>query len=291
MSLWREGEARDRILNFVRSTATEGSPEFVEPEDRIAVFDNDGTLWVEHPMYTQLAFILSRKVRNPGLNLDAVRQAVAAEGEKALERLLSEAVDGQITEELQVEAREWVHTAKHPRFDRPYVELTFAPQLQLMKFLRRNGYRTFIVSGGGVEFMRSWSQKVYGIPPEQVIGSSLVTEYEVVDGRGVLVQRPKMHLVDDGPGKPVGINQYIGRRPIIAVGNSDGDFEMLEYVTTGKGPRLGIYIHHDDAEREYAYDRGAHFGALERGLDEATARGWIVVSMKNDWVRIFAHEA
>ena len=185
----------------------------------------------------------------------------------------------------------WIGVTRHPRFAQLYSNLIYQPQLQLLNYLRAHGYRTFIVSGGGIEFMRAFAEETYGIPPEQIIGSSVVTGYKTHDGRGALLMQPQINFVNDGPGKPVGINQFIGRRPIIACGNSDGDFEMLEYTTTGDGPRLGIYIHHDDAEREYAYDRDAIFGRLARGLDEADARGWVVVSMKDDWNRIFAHEA
>ena len=303
LSYWNRGAAKERIRRFVTATTTEGSPDYVQPNDRIAVFDNDGTLWVEQPMYTQLRFLLDRFgemapdhpewAAQPPLKaaMDGDLAALAKYGEQGLGAVVMAVLDGSTTEEVQAESLAWIGSARHPRFDRLYSELIFQPQLQLLNYLRAHGYRTFIVSGGGVEFMRAFAEATYGVPPEQVVGSSVVTEYEMRDGRGVLVMKPQIDFVDDGPGKPVGVNQFIGRRPVIAVGNSDGDFEMLEYTTTGDGPRLGVYIHHDDAEREYAYDRGATFGGLARGLDEAEARGWLVVSMKKDWNHIFAHDA
>jgi phosphoserine phosphatase len=303
LSYWNRGAAKERIRRFVTATTTEGSPDYVQPNDRIAVFDNDGTLWVEQPMYTQLRFLLDRFgemapdhpewAAQPPLKaaMDGDLAALAKYGEQGLGAVVMAVLDGSTTEEVQAESLAWIGSARHPRFDRLYSELIFQPQLQLLNYLRAHGYRTFIVSGGGVEFMRAFAEATYGVPPEQVVGSSVVTEYEMRDGRGVLVMKPQIDFVDDGPGKPVGVNQFIGRRPVIAVGNSDGDFEMLECTTTGDGPRLGVYIHHDDAEREYAYDRGATFGGLARGLDEAEARGWLVVSMKKDWNRIFAHDA
>ena len=269
LSLWNAGEAKERILRFVLSTTLDGSEHYLAPEDRIAVFDNDGTLWVEQPYYTQLQFAVDR-LRDlapqhpewrddPALRaaLDEDIEAMAAQGMAGIAKIAAVSHTGITTEELAEAVREWIATARHPRFDRLYTELIYRPQLQLVDFLRTHGYRVHIVSGGGVEFMRAWAEDVYGIPPEQVVGTSVKTRYELRDGRGVLMQLPEIDLVDDGPGKPVGINKYIGRRPVIAVGNSDGDLEMLQYTTTGDGPSLGVYIHHDDAEREYAYDRGS----------------------------------
>jgi len=302
LNAWNDGEAKERIRRFVIATTTERSPDYVAPTDRIAVFDNDGTLWVEQPMYTQLRHLLDNFLvmapdhpewaEQPALKaaMDGDLAALAEYGEHGLGAIIMAVLAGKTTEEVQAEALAWIGSARHPRFDQLYSDLIFQPQLQLLEFLRAHGYRTFIVSGGGIEFMRAFAEQTYGIPPEQIVGSNVVTEYAVRDGRGVLVMQPRMNFVNDGPGKPVGVNQFIGRRPIIAVGNSDGDFEMLEYTTTGDGPRLGIFIHHDDAEREYAYDRDSTFGRLDRGLDEAEARGWLVVSMKDDWGRIFAHE-
>jgi hypothetical protein len=212
---------------------------------------------------------------------------LATYGLEGIAKIVAVSHTGISTEALTASVRDWIATARHPHFDRLYTDLIYQPQLQFMDYLRAHGYRTYIVSGGGVEFMRAWVEDIYGIPPEQVIGSSAGTAYEVQDGRGVLMQLPEIDLVNDGPGKPVGINKFIGRRPTIAVGNSDGDLEMLQYTTSGEGPRLGVYIHHDDGEREFAYDRGAAVGGLEEGLEEAEQWDWIVVSMKNDWKRIF----
>jgi len=300
LSLWNAGPTKERILTFVLGTTRTDSPDYVTPHNRIAVFDNDGTLWVEQPMYTQLRFALERLEesandhpewrQDPVLTaaLDHDIEALAGFGMAGLGKIFAASHTGITTEELAETVRSWIAGARHPTLDRLYPELIFQPQLQLMDFLRAHGYRTYIVSGGGVEFMRAFADDVYGVPPEQVIGSSVETVYELRDGRGVLVQMPAIDLVDDGPGKPVGINKFIGHRPTIAVGNSDGDLEMLQYTTTGDGPSLGIYIHHDDAEREFAYDRGANFGGLDEGLAEAARRDWLVVSMKEDWKQIFA---
>ena len=300
LSLWNRGKAKERILRFVLETTLEGSEQYIAPMDRIAVFDNDGTLWVEQPIYTQLRFALDRVQAmasdHPEWNDEVALSAAIAEdiagieacGLEGLAQILAVTHTGVTTEELAVTMRDWIATACHPRFGRQYTELIYRPQLQLIDFLGAHGYRVYIVSGGGVEFLRAWVEDVYGIPPEQVVGTSVKTVYELRDGCGVLVQLPEIDLVDDGPGKPVGINKYIGRRPVIAVGNSDGDLEMLQYATTGDRPGLGVYIHHDDAEREYAYDRGAHVGALDRGIVEAAVQGWIVVSMRKDWKQIFA---
>ena len=299
LSLWNAGQAKERILRFILGTTLEGSESYVEPVDRIAVFDNDGTLWAEQPYYTQLQFAIDRMrdlasqhpewQDDPALKaaLDEDVEAMAAQGMAGIAKIVAVSHTGITTEELAVIVRKWIASARHPHFDRPYTDLIYQPQLQLMDFLRSQGYRTYIVSGGGVEFLRAWAQDVYGIPPEQVVGTSVMTSYELRDGRGVLLQLPEIDLVDDGPGKPVGINKYIGRRPIIAVGNSDGDLEMLQYTTTGDRPGLGVYIHHDDAKREFAYDRGAHIGGLDEGLREAAQRDWVVVSMRDDWSEIF----
>jgi phosphoglycolate phosphatase-like HAD superfamily hydrolase len=300
LSMWHPGEAKERILRFVLGTTLEGSETYVAPAQRVAVFDNDGTLWVEQPYYTQLRFAFDRigalAAGHPEWQDDPVLRAaidqnmdaISAHGMAGLAKIVAASHSGITTEELADVVRDWIATARHPRFDRPYTELIYQPQLQLMAFLRTHGYRNYIVSGGGVEFMRAWAEDVYGLPPQQVIGSSAKTVYELRDGRGVLLQLSEIDLVDDGPGKPVGINRYIGQRPTIAVGNSDGDLEMLQYTTSGDGPSLGIYIHHDDAEREYAYDRAALFGGLDEGLREAAKQDWLVVSMRNDWNQVFA---
>jgi phosphoglycolate phosphatase-like HAD superfamily hydrolase len=286
-------------MSFVETVTQEGSPDFVRPEDRIAVFDNDGTLWTEQPMYTQLAFIIDRvkamapdhpewKDKEPFKSLLAGdAKGVAASGQKGLLELFAATHAGMTTEVFEATVTDWLKTTKHPKFNRSYLECVYQPQIELLQYLRDNGFQTLIVSGGGIDFMRPWTQAVYGIPPHQVVGSSGKTKYEVRDGKAVIVKLPEIDFIDDKAGKPVAIHKFIGKRPILAFGNSDGDFEMLEYVTTGNGPRLGLILHHDDAEREAAYDRESHFGKLARGLDEAQARGWVLVSMKSDWAVVF----
>jgi phosphoserine phosphatase len=296
---WNDGAAKARIVAFVQAVTTPDGPQFVAPAERIAVFDNDGTLWSEQPMYFQLAFAIDRAramvAKNPALaSRPAFKaaaagdiKALAATGEKGLLELVALTHAGNTTEEFAQVVRDWVKTARHPTLKRPYTELTYAPMRELLDYLRANGFRTWIVSGGGVEFLRVVSEELYGVPPEQVVGSSIRTKYEVRDGRPAIVRLPEIDFVDDKAGKPVGIHKAIGRRPIAAFGNSDGDFEMLEWTTSGPGPRLGVLIRHDDAAREFAYDRASHFGKLARGLDEASARGWTIVSMKNDWSRVY----
>jgi phosphoserine phosphatase len=296
---WHDGPAKARIVDFVDSVTDPTSKAYVPPDERIAVFDNDGTLWAEQPMYFQLAFILDRvkalapqhpewKTTEPFKSVLAGDMAgVAATGEHGLMEMMSATHAGMTTEEFTKIVSDWLATARHPRFDRPYTALTFAPMRELLAWLRANGFKTYLVSGGGVEFMRVFSERVYGVPPEQVIGSSIRTKYEVRDGRPVILRLPEIEFIDDQAGKPVAINRFIGRRPILAFGNSDGDFEMLEYTTSGPGPRLGLIVHHDDAEREYAYDRKSSVGRLDRALDEAPKRGWVVVSMKSDWRHVF----
>jgi hypothetical protein len=292
---WNEGASKARIVAFVQDVTDPTSGRYVPPAERIAVFDNDGTLWTEQPMYFQLAFILDRvkalapqhpewRTQEPFKSVLAGDMAgVAAAGEHGLLEMMAATHAGMTADEFRSIVADWLATARHPRFKRPYTELTYAPMKELLAYLRANGFKTFIVSGGGVEFMRVFSERVYGVPPEQVIGSSILTKYELRDGRPVIVRLPEIEFIDDKAGKPVGINRYIGRRPILAFGNSDGDFEMLEYTTSAPGPRLGLIVHHDDGEREYAYDRKSSIGRLERGLDEAAQRGWVVVSMKDDW--------
>jgi phosphoserine phosphatase len=296
---WHDGAARHAIVKFVRATTTAGAPTFVPPGERIAVFDNDGTLWSEQPTYFQLLFAIDRvkalapkhpewKTQQPYKGvLEDDMQALAASGEKGLLQLVMTAHAGNTPAEFQAIVNEWVATARHPRFKRRYTELVYQPMLELLTYLRTNGFKTYIVSGGGIEFVRAWSEAVYGIPPEQVVGSSIKTKYESRNGEPALVRLPEVDFIDDKAGKPVAINQHIGRRPIAAFGNSDGDFEMLEWVTSGPGPRLGLIVHHDDAEREYAYDRKSHIGKLDRGLDEGPKRGWTFVSMKRDWKTVY----
>lgn len=296
---WNDGENKARIIAFVQAVTDPTSKQYVPPAERIAVFDNDGALWSEQPMYFQLAFILDRvkalapqhpewQTQEPFKSvLAGDLKGVAAAGEHGLLELMAATHAGMTTDEFRGIVSDWLASARHPRFNRPYTELTYAPMKELLAYLRANGFKTFIVSGGGVEFMRVFSEQVYGVPPEQVIGSSIRTKYEVRDGKPVIVRLPEVEFIDDKAGKPVGINRYIGRTPILAFGNSDGDFEMLEYTTSAPGPRLGLLVHHDDGEREYAYDRKSHVGRLERGLDEAEQRGWVVVSMKDDWRRVY----
>jgi phosphoglycolate phosphatase-like HAD superfamily hydrolase len=296
---WRDGPRRRALLDFVAAVTTEGGAEFVRPADRIAVFDNDGTLWVEQPAYTQMAFVLDRiralAPANPGWQQDPVfraaiagdMQGVAAGGSEALLRLGGAAQAGNTPEEFQRIATAWLASARDPKWNRPYTQLVFQPMLEVLALLRAHGFTTFVVSGGGVEFVRALSQQAYGIPPHQVVGSTFALVPREQDGRIVLTREPRVDFVDDGPGKPVGIARHIGQRPIAAFGNSDGDFQMLQYTTEGPGRSLGMIIRHDDAAREYVYDRHSHVGRLARALDEAPARGWHVVSMRDDWSRIF----
>jgi len=296
---WKDTPTKRAILDFVERVTRRGSPDFVAVEDRVATFDNDGTLWVEQPMYTQLAFALDRikalapdhpewKTTQPyQAVLEGDPKALAATGRKGLLEIIAATHAGMTTEAFDDIVRAWIGSAKHPTLDRLYTACVYQPMLELLAFLREKGFKTYVVSGGGIDFMRPWTESVYGIPPEQVVGSSIVVEYKVKDGVPVLERLPKIDFIDDEAGKPVGIHAHIGHRPIAAFGNSDGDFQMLEWTTSGKGPRLGVYVHHDDAEREFAYDRDSHVGKLARGLDEAPKRGWLVVSMKDDWSRIF----
>ncbi len=296
---WNDGPAKATIIEIVAKVAKQGSPNFVPPAERIAVFDNDGTLWAGQPMYFQLFFALDRvqalapqhpewKEKEPFASLlqNDVKRALAG-GERAMLEIVMATHAGMTTEEFEQIVKDWLANAKHPKTKRPYTEMVYQPMLELLAYLRANGFKTFIVSGGGIEFMRPWTEAVYGVPPEQVIGSSIKTKFEVRDGKPVLVRLPELNFIDDKAGKPVGINSHIGRRPIAAFGNSDGDFQMLEWTTSGSGPRLGLIVHHDDGEREFAYDRKSPFGKLDRALDEAPKRGWTVVSMKHDWKTIF----
>jgi haloacid dehalogenase-like hydrolase len=299
---WNDGATKQSILDFVAAVTREGSPDFVPPAERIATFDNDGTLWVEHPMYTQLAFALDRvKVLAPQhpewkdtqpfkAALEGDMKTLAETGEHGLMALLMATHSGMTTNEFQKIVVDWIATARDPRFKRPYTELAYLPMIELLGFLRASGFKTFIVSGGGIEFMRPWTERVYGVPPEQVVGSSIKTKFQMRDGRPELFRLGEINFIDDNVGKPVGINEYIGRRPIAAFGNSDGDLEMLQWTTMTGGRRLGLIVHHTDAEREYAYDRDTSFGRLDKALDAAAINKWTVVDMKNDWKRIFAFE-
>jgi len=297
---WNDGPAKRAIVQFVTDATTPGHPAFVPAAERIAVFDNDGALWSEQPMYFQLAFAIDRvralapahpewKDTQPfKAALEGDVKALAASGERGLLELVMATHAGITSDEFALVVREWAETARHPTLRRPYTELTYAPMRELLEYLRAGGFKTYIVSGGGVEFLRVFAEKLYGVPPEQVIGSSIKTRYEVRDGGPVIVRLPEIDFIDDKAGKPVGIHKFIGRRPIAAFGNSDGDFEMLEWTTSGPGRRLGLIVRHDDEVREFAYDRASAIGRLDRALDEAGRRGWVVVSMKTDWRVVFA---
>jgi len=299
---WNDTTTKKAIVAFVEKVTREGSPDFVPVPERIATFDNDGTLWSEQPMYFQLLFVLDRikvlapqhpewKTTEPFASLlKGDMKAVAASGMKGLMQLVAATHAGMTIAEFDQTVSDWIQTAKHPKTGKLYTDMVFQPMLELLAYLRANGFKTFIVSGGGIEFMRPWTEQVYGIPPEQVVGSSLKMKYEVRDGKPVIVKQAEIDLIDDKDGKPIGIQSNIGRRPIFAAGNSDGDFQMLEWTTSGSGLRFGLIVHHTDAGREYAYDRDSHFGKLDKGLDEAAAKGWTVISMKDDWNNIYPPE-
>jgi len=300
---WNEGATKASILDFVARVTTQGGPFFVPAEQRIAPFDNDGTLWVEQPMYVQLAFALDRVKAMAPLHpewkdkqpfkavLEDDMKTLAESGERGLLELVLVTHAGMTTDEFAKIVSDWLATARHPRFKRPYTELVYQPMLELLAYLRANGFKTFIASGGGIEFMRPWTERIYGVPPDQVIGSSIKTRFEMKDGAPTLFRLPDVNFIDDKAGKPIGINEHIGRRPIAAFGNSDGDLEMLQWATLGtSGARFGLIVHHTDAEREYAYDRQSHFGKLDVALDAAAVNKWTVADMKKDWKRIFAFD-
>lgn len=296
---WNDGKTKQAILDFVRKVTQEGGRDFVPPAQRIATFDNDGTLWAEQPVYFQLQFAFDEVKRlaaqNPELKgkepyrsvLARDLKGLAANGNKGLMQVMAVTHSGMTTDEFAILVRNWLASARHPT-KRAYDEMVYQPQLELLAHLRANGFKTFIVSGGGVEFMRVFAEKAYGIPPEQVVGSSGSVKYRLnATGRPELYKEPKIEFIDDGAGKPVGINRFIGRRPILAFGNSDGDLQMLQYTTGGDGARLALIVHHTDAAREWAYDRTSRIGKLDKALDEAAARGWTIVDMKTDWKTIF----
>jgi len=305
---WNDGPAKTAIVEFVGKVTTQGSPDFVPEDERIATFDNDGTLWTERPMYTQLAFAVDRvkalAPQHPEWKtkphfkavLDNDLAALAAGGEKGLAELVMTTHAGMSTSEFESIVTDWFGKARHPRFKRPYTDLAFQPMVELLAYLRANGFKTFIVSGGGVEFMRPMTEKVYGVPPQQVVGSTIKTRYEMRDGKPVLLRLPQVDFVNDKAGKPVGINKFIGRRPIAAFGNSAGDRQMLEWTAAGGGARLMVLVFHDDAKREYAYGPAnglpdSKFGTFPQSLmDEAKSKGWTVISMKDDWARVFPFE-
>ena len=296
---WNEGPAKKAIIEFVAAVTDKSSKDYVEPARRIATFDNDGTLWVEYPMYTQVLFAFDRvkklapqhpewKTKQPFKALLAGdMKTVGASGMKGLMEIIMASHAGMTGDEFEQEVIKWLAINKNSHLDRLYKECIYQPQLELLAYLRENEFKTFIVSGGGIQFMRPMTLKAYGIPPWQVVGSSIVGEFKIKDGKSVIVRMPKIDFIDDKAGKPVGIYEHIGIRPILAFGNSDSDMQMIEYTTAGKGRRLGLFVHHTDAAREYAYDRKSHVGKLDKALDQADAKGWIIVDMKNDWRRVF----
>jgi phosphoserine phosphatase len=299
---WNQGSTKKAIIEFVMAVTREGSPDFVPVSERIATFDNDGTLWSEQPAYFQLAFAADRlrkqADKHPEWQENAIfKAAIEGNFEPALAGTIRDRLEivaashaGMTSEEFAVMVEDWLKTARHPQFHRPYTDLVYQPMLELLTYLRANGFKTYIVSGGGVEFMRGWADRVYGIPPEQVVGSTIKVRYEERDGEPILMRLAEVEFIDDKAGKPEGIYRSIGKRPIAAFGNSDGDYEMLRWTTSGKGRRLGLIVHHTDAAREWAYDRASRVGRLDRALDEAPRRGWVVVNMKEEWKVIFPFE-
>lgn len=299
---WNNTASKTNIISFVEKVTREGSPDFVPVAERIATFDNDGTLWAEQPIYFQFLFTLDRvkalapqhpewKTTEPFASLlKGDVKDVLAGGEKTIAQIIMATHTGMTTEEFEQIVKTWLAKAKHPKTGRPYTEMVYQPMLELVAYLQAKGFKTFIVSGGSVEFMRPWTEKTYGIPPEQVVGTSVKTKFELRNGKPVLSRLPDINFVDDNGGKPVGIDAHIGRRPIASFGNSDGDLQMLEWTTAGRGPRFALLVHHTDGAREWAYDRTSGVGRLDKALDEAHARGWTVVNMKNDWKVIFPFE-
>jgi heat shock protein HslJ/phosphoglycolate phosphatase-like HAD superfamily hydrolase len=307
---WNDGASRKAIIDFVSKVTTEGSPEFVKPAERIAVFDNDGTLWAEQPLYFQAIFALDRvkamaaegghpewKATEPFKSAIAGdMKGVMASGKEGLAKIMAASHTNMTAEDFAGSVREWLKTAKHPKTGLPYNKMVYQPMLELLEYLRASGFKTFIVSGGGIDFMRVFAEETYGIPPEQVVGSSVAAKFEMRDGVSTIIKQPDDPFIDDKEGKPVGIYQHIGRRPIFAAGNSDGDLQMLQYTTIARNssdttPRFGLIVHHTDAEREWAYDRESHIGKLDKALDEAAQRGWTVVNMKDDWKAIYPGDA
>ena len=302
---WKDGPTKKAIVEFVKTTTDKASPNFVPPAERIATFDNDGTLWAEQPMYVQALFAFDRvkalapqhpewRTQEPFASvLKGDLKGTLSGGEKALLEIMMTTHAGMTTDEFQQIVKDWISTARNPVTKRPVLEMVYQPMVELLAYLRAHGYKTFIVSGGGIEFMRPWAEQAYGVPPEQVAGSSIRTKFELRDGKGLLVRLPELNFIDDREGKPVGINQHIGHRPIAAFGNSDGDRQMLEYATTGSGPRLGMLVLHDDAKREFAYGPAkglpdSHVGTFTQALyDDAKQRGWFVISMRDDWKQVF----
>lgn len=297
---WNEGPSKQAIVAFVEKVTESGSKDFVPENQRIATFDNDGTLWAEQPVYFQLLYAIDQvkkmapdhpewKTQEPFASvIKGDMKKVIASGKEGLMEIIAATHANMTAEEFQANVAGWLDTARHPKTNRPYTEMIYQPMLELLEYLRANGFKTFIVSGGGVDFMRVFTEKTYGIPPDQVVGSSLKAKYTMKDGKPAIIKLPEINLVDDKEGKPVGIHQYIGQRPIFAAGNSDGDYQMLEWTTAGDGPRFGIIVHHTDAKREWAYDRKSHIGGLNKGLNDASKKGWTVIDMENDWKVVFS---
>ena len=296
---WNEGAVKQKIIDFVNTVTDPSNPDYVKPAERIATFDNDGTLWVEYPMYTQFLFAFDRlkelapqhpewKSQQPFKGaLEGDMKAVMATGMKGLMEILMVTHAGMTPDEFSKEVFNWLTMTEHPKFKRPYTECIYQPQLELMQYLRANEFKTFIVSGGGIAFMRAITEDIYGVPPEQVVGSSIAAEFQVKDGKAEIIRQPKIFFVDDKATKPIGIYQHIGRRPILAFGNSDSDIQVIQYTMAGSGLRMGLFVHHTDGDNEFAYDRKSHVGTLDKVLDEADANGWLIVDMKTDWNRIF----
>jgi phosphoglycolate phosphatase-like HAD superfamily hydrolase len=299
---WNDTAPKKAIIAFVEKATKPGSPGFVPPAERLATFDNDGTLWAEQPIYFQFEFTRDRvkalvpqhpewKTKPPFSKfINTPKEELVEVNEHELMEMIMVAHAGMTTDEFSKIVSDWIATARHPKTGKLFTEMVYQPMLELLAYLRANGFKTFIVSGGGIEFMRPWAEKAYGIPPEQVIGSSGKMKFEMREGKPVLMKLPEINFIDDKEGKPVGIQQHIGRRPVMAFGNSDGDLQMLQWTAAGSGPRFALLVHHDDAQREWAYDRKSNIGMLDKAWDEAVAKGWTVVSMKEDWKAIFPFE-
>jgi phosphoserine phosphatase len=299
---WNETAPKKALVAFVERVTRPGTPDFVPVPERVAVFDNDGTLWAEQPVYFQALFIIDRvrtlAPQHPEWTTEepfasAIKgdlRGLAAAGEGGLMKMMAATHAGMTSEEFSAIVTDWIGRARHPKTGKPYTEMTYRPMVELLDYLRANGFKTFIVSGGGIEFMRPWAERVYGIPPEQVVGSSIKTRFEMQAGQPVIRRLPEINFIDDKAGKPIGILQHIGRRPIAAFGNSDGDLQMLQWTCIAPGARFCLFVHHTDAAREWAYDRESHIGRFDAGLDEARRRGWTVVDMKDDWSKMFAFQ-
>lgn len=299
---WNEGAVKDAIIDFVHCAAHDGCPKYISPAERVAVFDNDGTLWSEQPAYFQLFYAIDRvkqlASQHPEWNeqqpfkaaIEGDQRALAEAGMEGILKLVMTTHAGMTTDEFAATVRTWLKTAKHPRFNRPYTELTYQPMQELLSYLRANGFKTYIVSGGGIDFLRVFAEEVYGIPPEQVVGSSIKTKFEFHEGKPVIMRLPELDFIDDKEGKPIAIDRFIGRRPAAAFGNSDGDLQMLQWTAAGEGSRFCMIVHHTDAKREWAYDRNSHVGRLDKALGEASQRGWSVVDMQRDWKSVYTFE-